>query len=136
MGFLSALLRRETRNPNPGAAATPHGRTIIAAYDAAIAARRSIVSDAALLPYPKPAIQAALLEALFEAQGAERERLKVSYVSLADWQDGVGAGPYSFETTMKMAKRVAGAGPSHSEITAKAASEGQALLDQLKALGL
>ena len=102
-------------------------------------------SDASELPFPKPAIKAALVFAIKESDDPTiREQLKAAYVMLADWQDGIGPGPHSFEFSpaeladpMTAAKRIAAAGRAFTEkIPAKAAAEGQALLNELKSLGL
>ncbi len=105
------------------------------------------------MPYPKPVIKAALIAAISATKDAKmREQLKASFVSLADWQEGVGPGPYPFDTTktkkedilsmsdadtLAMAKRIAATDTSaFNKISAKMLAEGQALLDELKALGL
>jgi hypothetical protein len=62
--------------------------------------------------------------------------LKAAFVALADWQKGVGPGPEAFETTIKRAQRVAASSPSFAELSAMVTTEGRALLDELKSLGL
>jgi hypothetical protein len=128
---------------------------IVHAYSAAILARKSIISDVSELPYPKPVIKAALLAAISLTPDAKmREQLKVSFVSLADWQEGVGPRPYPFDTTdtakiasadflsmsdadtLAMIKRMAPAMPAYTDMTVRVAAEAKALLDELKALGL
>ena len=123
---------------------------IVHAYAAAILSRKSLISDVSELPYPKPIIKAALIAAISVTKDAKmQEQLKSSYVSLADWQEGVGLGPYPFDTPKKeeilsmsdadalaVMKRIAAASPSYTDMTARVATEAQALLDELKALGL
>ncbi len=128
---------------------------IVHAYSAAILARKSMISDISELPYPKPVIKGALLAALSLTTDAKmREQLKSSFVSLADWQEGVGPGPYPFDTTdtakivsadflsmsdaetLAMIKRMAPAMPAYKDMLVRVATESQALLDELKALGL
>jgi len=122
----------------------PDVERILHAYAAAILSRKSVISDASELPYPKATIKAALIAALSVTKDPKmREQLKSSFVSLADWQEGVGPGPYPFDPKMKdgedtlaMAKRIAEAPSSFPEISAKMLAEGRALLDELKALGV
>jgi hypothetical protein len=117
---------------------------IVHAYAAAVLSRKSTISDASELPYPKAKIKAALIVAMLVTKDAKmREQLKSSFVSLADWQEGIGPGPHAFETTkadlddpMAAAKRVAAAGPSFTAIPATVAAEAGALLDELRALGV
>ena len=117
---------------------------IVHAYSAAVLSRKSMISDTSELPYPKPVIKAALIAAISLTKDSKmREQLKTGYVSLADWQEGVGPGPHAFETTqadlddpMAAMKRIKAAGPSFTEIPTRVAAEAQNLFDELKALGL
>jgi hypothetical protein len=137
VGLFDRLFRRSAPPPAMQETSSTDVQEIVQAYAASMSKTRSLVSDASELPYPKPQIKAALIAAISATQDAKmRERLKAAFVSLADWQEGVGAGPYSFESTTKMAKRIAVSGPTLTEISARVTAEGQALLDELKLLGL
>jgi hypothetical protein len=137
VGLFARLFRRSTPPSATRQFSVDDIEKIVHAYSSVLSSRKSMISDASELPYPKPQIKAALIAAITTAQDAKmREQLKAAFVSLADWQEGVGAGPYSFETTVKMAKRIAASGPSLTEISAKVTAEGQALLDELKLFGL
>ncbi|SDP01730.1 hypothetical protein [Desulforhopalus singaporensis] len=60
----------------------------------------SCIADSSQLPYPKATIKAALLVALkLEEDEQMKNALKLGYISLADWQDGVGPTPYGVDTT-------------------------------------
>src|SRR5258706_8618961 len=51
--------------------------------------------DISLLPMPKPQMKAALKEIWRTAAPAQREALEVGYISLANFQNGVGPKPIS-----------------------------------------
>jgi hypothetical protein len=132
MGLFSRLFGH-----GPPPSATVGAEMIVHAYKAVLSSRKSMISDVAELPYPKPRIKAALITAIKATKDAKiRVQLKAAFVALADWQEGVGPGPEAFETTLKRAQRVATRCPSFAELSAKVAAEGRALLDELKSLGL
>jgi hypothetical protein len=119
-------------------------RVIVGAYASAMRAKHSIVADASSLPYPKKSIKRAILFVLATSSDpAAREQLRSAYVSLAEWQEGIGPGPYAFDITPSevedpraTAERIAAAGPLVPDIPARVAAESKALLDELKARGL
>jgi hypothetical protein len=83
-----------------------------------------------------------LIAALSVIEDAQtREDLKAAYVMLAEFQEGIGAGPYPWELSatdsegVDAIKRIVDAGSSFTEMPGKVAAESQALLDELKALG-
>lgn len=117
-------------------------RKIVNDYDAVIMSRKSRFSDVSELPYPKPVIKAALLASISVTKNTKmREQLKTSFVSLADWQEGVAAlGPDPFsqvtpdEDIKASAKRIFEKGQPFVELGAKAVSECKALLEELEEL--
>lgn len=77
-----------------------------------------VVADAALLPASKEAMKAALLVCIkVTPEGSQREQLKVGYLMLSSFQDGVGTVP-------------------HSELVAASRSEGEELWQELAAEGV
>ncbi|MFI4869434.1 MAG: hypothetical protein ACHQDD_08795 [Steroidobacterales bacterium] len=116
-------------------------RAIVSAYADALRAKHSIAADASSLPYPKKRIKRAILFVLATSSDpAAREQLRSAYVSLADWQEGIGPGPYAFDITPSdvehpraTAERIAAAGPVVPDIPARIAAETKVLLDELKA---
>ncbi len=132
MGLFSRLFGH-----GPPRSATASAEMIVHAYSAALSSRKSMISDAAGLPYPKPQIKSALVAAIKATQDVKvRGQLKAAGVALADWQEGVGPGPEAFETTIKRAQSAAASSPSFAELSAMVATEGRALLDELKSIGL
>jgi hypothetical protein len=136
MGILSRLLNRAPKAPPMDV------REIARAYGAVLASRKSMYADASALPYPKRTIKSALIAALSVIEDAQtREDLKAAYVMLAEFQEGIGAGPYPWELSatdsegVDAIKRIVDAGSSFTEMPGKVAAESQALLDELKALG-
>ena len=70
-----------------GAAATSDTLKIVYAYSAALSLPRTAVTDEAELPYPKPRIKVALIDAMGRAtQESMRQELRNAYLRLADWQ--------------------------------------------------
>jgi hypothetical protein len=122
---------------------TTEAEKIINDYGAAMMARSELFSDASALPYPKGKIEEALIAGIAATQDAKaRDMLMGAYVTLADWQDGIGPGPHSpdfrqrlGENILATAKRIADA-PSLTELPEKVAAEAQTLIAELKSLGL
>ncbi len=144
MGLLSFLFRRDTPRA-PRSDLTPAvAEKIVNAYGAAMASKRSVLADISGLPYSKERIKAALLVALSMTRDANmRERLKAGYVSLADWQAGIGSRPNPFDKTQDetadpkaAAARIATDGGEFIEVMQRSVAEGAALRDELMALGL
>ena len=90
-GFVIVLGRRDAK-PTQLDAAT--AQQIIRDYGAAtvsMAVRGIAISDVGKLPHSKDQIkQALMLAAAMTSDRAAREQLKVAYIALADWQEGVG----------------------------------------------
>jgi len=107
MGILNWLFGRTSRTDKPGTLSLQKAQAIVNAYGAALASKTSGVVDASHLPHPKSRIKAALLVAMQATpEGSMRNLLKAGYVSLADWQDGVGKGGPPVDAT-ETQKRVA-----------------------------
>lgn len=72
----------------------PDAETVLADYGIVLgtaAPQPGYVADVKALPHPKPRIKEALVVALRSMQDPHmRSQLKKAYVSLADWQEGVG----------------------------------------------
>jgi len=132
--------KRRSRRTNTTLAGV---QRIVNDYGAVQMSRKSTFADASELPYPKPVIKRAMIAAMSITQDAKtRELLKDSYVSLADWQEGIGPGPHPFETAIAIkdvrasAEAVCAASPSYMEINAKVIAEMEDLMAELKVLGL
>jgi hypothetical protein len=103
------------------------------------------VADARKLPHPKQRIKQALVFALRMTKEPQmREQLKVGYISLSDWQDGVGDAPVGIDLTnvdpnadpVELAKRIASQGAAAEKWMPKVKAEQEALKVELKKLGL
>ena len=72
----------------------PDAETVLQDYGIVLGTRApqpGYVADVKSLPHPKPRIKEALVVALRSMQDPHmRSQLKKAYVSLADWQEGVG----------------------------------------------
>lgn len=150
MGIFDRLIRRDRSATVAKTSDAITNTTLLAGvqkivndYGAAQMSRNSTFADASELPYPKPVIKRAMIAVMSITQDAKmRELLKSSYVSLADWQEGIGPGPHLLETAMAIedvrasAGAVCAASPSYMEINAKVIAEMQALMAELKVLGL
>jgi hypothetical protein len=67
--------------------------------------------------------------------------LKDSYVSLANWQEGVGPNPFNFtqvdtDNRMEAAQRIVSEGPAYMKLNAQSIAERMALMEELKTLAL
>jgi hypothetical protein len=117
---------------------------IVNDYGAAIMARKGMFADASELPYPKPVIKAALLAFIALTQDEKmRALLKANFMSLADWQEGIGPGPHDIdvadrrgETIQEHAKRFSQAAPAYMALSKRSITEMEGLLAELKSLGL
>jgi hypothetical protein len=148
MGFFDRIVRRDRSGTVAKSSDTIMNTTLLAGvqkivndYGAAMESRKSTFADASELPYPKAVIKRALVAAMaIHTEGKMRELLRGSYVSLADWQEGVGPGPHPMEAAMKIedirasAEAVRAASPSYMEISAKVIAEMKVLMAELKAL--
>jgi hypothetical protein len=133
-------LAAKSTAPSP---AVVDAQTIIRAYGAVMASG-NLVADISELPYPKPEIKAAIVSVLLcNPDSKIREQLRSAYVTLANWQEGVGPDPRAFDLTTHFrgddivaeAKRVSAASPAIMEMEGKVIAEMQRLLAELKALG-
>jgi hypothetical protein len=122
MGFLNWVLGRTPRRDKSGSLSLQKAQAIVNAYGAALASKTSRVVDASHLPHPKSRIKAALVVVMQATpEGSMRNLLKAGYVSLANWQDGIGKGGQLVDTT---------------EIQQRVAPEAAKLAGELKSLGL
>jgi hypothetical protein len=144
MGILSKIFGRGARRNTAKSMSVEEIQKIIRTYGAATASGKSLCKDVSELPYPKPVIKEALLMALVLTKDPkDLNLLRTNFVMLADWQEGVNAlGPDPFlqgssdGDVMASAKRIVERGGPFMDLRAKAVAEGNALLDELNALGL
>lgn len=103
------------------------------------------VADANKLPYPKQQIKDAIVAALRCADDPQmKEHLKVGYIQLSDWQEGVGESNQGLDVstldmsqdTESLAKAVLEQSSGSKKWTAIAQKEQEALQQELQALGL
>ena len=103
------------------------------------------VADTNKLPYPKQKVKEALLAALLTTPDERmREQLKVGYIYLADWQDGVGDANRGFDPstldrskdTKSLSAQVSSAVADAQHWTDAADREREALKKELEELGL
>lgn len=103
------------------------------------------VADVRNLPHSKERIKQALVFALrLTKEPQMREQLKVGYISLADWQEGVGNETVGIDLTkmdlnadpLEMAKRIASQGSVMEKWTPLVQAEREALKSELQKLGL
>jgi hypothetical protein len=143
MGLFDRLFRRRAP-PSTPKVTVAEIENVVHTYSEAMLSKKSVIADVSELPYTKATIKAALLAAISATTDAKmRDQLKSSYVMLADFQEGVGSKPYSFDPKLQdgedeiaMMKRIAASPKSFPEISTKVLAEGQSLLAELKALGL
>jgi hypothetical protein len=117
---------------------------IVNDYGAALASRKSLFADVSELPYPKYLIKAAILVAISSTCDEKmKARLKANFMSLADWQEGIGPGPHDIdvadrpgETTQEHAKRFLQGAPAYMSLSKRSITEMEGLLAELKSLGL
>jgi hypothetical protein len=104
----------------------------------------AMVSDISKLPAPKETLRQVLIALIpIETDPAKREWLKVGYISLAEFQPGVGDRGIALdikdrpgEDIRAKATRVAEQGDVVTEWMRKSVAEGQALLQELRDKGL
>ena len=142
MGIFDRLFRRATPPAAASMMSTAEAEKIIHAYGAAMTSRKSLYADAAELPYPKATIKMALLIGIAATQDKKaRELLKTGYVTLADWQEGIGPGPHNLdvverpgETIQALAKRVSETAPAYVELGKKVTKEMEGLLAEINSI--
>ena len=149
MGIFSRLFGRgRPESEAPARLTNAEVGTIIGAYGAVLARGEvgaGIIADTTRLPYPKSTIKAALQVALRLTLDAQmKEQLKIGYISLADWQDGVGGKPLGVNLQnldlstdpLVLAQALATPDPKATAYQKKADAEAQVLQNELKSLGL
>ena len=94
MGILDQIFRRKVKPTETSEMSPNTAMEIIQRYGAVLehnAPAPGCVADSAKLPYRKDQIKEALIFGLGATNDPQiREFLKVGYLQLADWQDGVG----------------------------------------------
>ncbi|MEW5792644.1 MAG: hypothetical protein ACOY4L_00655 [Pseudomonadota bacterium] len=103
------------------------------------------VADINKLPYPKQQIKDAIVAALRMTDDSQiKEHLKVGYIQLSDWQEGVGESNQGLDVsaldmsqdTQSLAKAVLEQASGSEKWMAIAQKEQEALKQELQALGL
>ena len=103
------------------------------------------VADASKLPYPKQQIKDAIVAALRSTDDPQmKEHLKVGYIQLADWQEGVGETNQGLDVSAldmnqdaeSLAKAVFEQSSGSEKWTAMAQKEQEDLKQELQAMGL
>ena len=122
---------------------------VLQRYSEVLVARRQILSDTSILPYPKAAIRQVLLEGLRRFRDPESQKvLGNALLSLADFQDmsaeerravevmdSVGnASSLDNEDLMAVAQQIASVGDAHSAVTERSQAERDELYAELTAL--
>lgn len=103
------------------------------------------IADARKLPHPKEEIKRALVYALRIAEDPHmRNALKICYISLANWQEGVGDTDVGFDLTKidpnakphELAKWVTSQASASENWSLKARAERETFVGELQKLGL
>lgn len=149
MGIFSKLFcRREADSRTAPTLSTEQIEAVVNAYGGLLAqghAGSGVISDTKFLPYPKETIKAALITALrITTDKQMRENLKVAYISLADFQDGVGPNPIGVNLLgldlnadpLGLAQTLANQSPMVADFQKKSDAEMQDLKGELVAKGL
>lgn len=149
MGLLDRIFGRpKAKKYASGEMTLEAAKTIVQGYGAVLessAPAPGCVADIRGLPYPKERIKQALVFALRVTQELQvREQLKVAYISLADWQEGVGGDTVGIDLTdmdpsadpLEVAKRIASQGDVMKKWTPVVQAEQGELKSELQTLGL
>jgi hypothetical protein len=149
MGLFSRLFGRGKSTSESVSAVSPDEiEKIINAYGTELAkgtAGAGVVSDSKPLPFPKASIKAAIQFALRATLDTQmKEQLKIAYISLADWQDGVGPIPVGINLQnldlnadpLALAQMLAAPDPKVTGFQKRADIEAQELEQELKQLNL
>jgi len=149
MGLLDCVFgRTKTESSDAGAMPPAVAEKIVQDYGAVLgsaAPAPGCVADARKLPYPKERIKQALVFALRMTKEPQmREQLKVGYISLSDWQEGVGDATVGIDLTnldpnadpVDLAKRITSQGAAAEKWLPKVKAEQEALKAELQKLGL
>ncbi|MFQ5829534.1 MAG: hypothetical protein ACE5JD_10320 [Candidatus Methylomirabilia bacterium] len=144
MGIFSRLFG-DKQKPAPSSSTEPH--IVVADFGEVLATRvpvRGSVADVDELPYAKDQIKLATLIMLKVTNDPQlREHLKFAYVSLADWQAGVGPTHKGLDVTkldrtksaLDLAKEVAARGEEMQKWQPIVKAEQEALIGELRKLG-
>jgi hypothetical protein len=141
MGFFSRLFGTGTRASSRLMPST-EAEKIINDFGAALAARTELYSDAAKLPHPKIKVKEALIiwiDATHDATA--RDVLKGAYLSLAEWQEGIGQGLHDLDLTDRPGeelarRRIVESGPAYLALSERVTTEMRQLIAELKSARL
>jgi len=149
MGLLDRIFRRAKGDQHTPTGMTPEvAEKIVQDYGAVVgssAPAPGCVADVRNLPHSKERIKQALVFALrLTKEPQMREHLKVGYMSLADWQEGVGSETVGIHLTemdlkadpLEVAKRIAPQASAREKWTPLVQAEQEALKSELQKLGL
>ncbi len=150
MGLLDWIFGRTKDNQQHTSAGMTHevAEKIIQDYGVVLesfAPAPGCVADVRNLPHSKERIKQALVLALrLTKEPQMREQLKIGYISLADWQQGVGKGTVGIDLTkmdldtvpLEMAKRIASQEKAMEKWAPLVKAEQAALKAELQNLGL
>jgi len=149
MGLLDRIFgRTKTDSSNAGAMPPAVAEKIVQDYGAVLASAApapGCVADARKLPYPKERIKQALAFVLRMTKEPQmREQLKIGYISLAGWQEGVGEATVGIDLSkmdpnadpVELAKRITSQGAAAGKWMPKVKAEQEALKADLQKLGL
>ncbi len=147
MGILKKLFGGGS-NITPATMSEQEAEKIIQAYGAVLktqAPTPGCVADTSKLPCPKEKIKAAIIIGLKATNGQQmKEMLKVAYIQLADWQEGVGGTDQGLDLSnmdlnddpVKLAQQVLAQGSGHEKWQPVVQSEQEKLKQELVDLGL
>jgi len=139
--------RIERQSPNNGSLDTDFVR-VVQAYGKLLETSSPVpgtVADVKKLPYPKLVIKKALVTAMRSTDDPKmKEHLKVGYIQLSDWQEGVGEIDLGLnmsaldmtQDTQSLAQAVLEQSSGSEKWTAIAQEEREALMKELQEMGL
>lgn len=139
--------RLENQEPDSGASNTDFVK-VVQAYGKILETSAPVpgtVDDAEKLPYSKQQIKEAIVAALRSTDDPQtKEHLKVGYIQLSDWQEGVGESDQGFDVsaldmsqdTESLAKAVLEQSSGSEKWTAISQKEQETLKQELQELGL
>jgi hypothetical protein len=149
MGLLDRIFGpTKTEQPSAGTLAPAVAEKIVQDFGAVLASAApapGCVADVRKLPHSKERIKQALVFALrMTKEPQTREQLKIGYISLADWQEGVGDAAVGIDLTnidpnpdpVELAKRITSQGAAAEKWMPKVKAEQEVLKAELQRLGL
>lgn len=114
MGILGRLFNSGGRSATRQRMTTAEAEKIIKAYGAAVMSKKDLYADVSELPYPKVKIKEAFLIGIVATQDEKaRTLLRNGYVTLADWQEGIGPGATQSRSCRPAGRDNSGAGKTH-----------------------